>query len=76
MRASERQVNETFDFNVAFVPSNKLHVNCYGLELRNDGQKVRGWIRGNEDLTGQVLELDAAAELNLFNMIVDARCSR
>jgi thiol-disulfide isomerase/thioredoxin len=66
-----QKVNETFDFNVAFVRPNKLHVDCYGLELRNDGNKVRGWIRGNEDLAGQVLELDAPAELNLFNMIVD-----
>ncbi len=66
-----QQVNETFDFNVAFVRPNKLHVDCYGLELRNDGKKVRGWIRGNEDLAGQVLELDAPTDLNLFNMIID-----
>jgi thiol-disulfide isomerase/thioredoxin len=66
-----QQVNETFDFNVAFVRPNKLHVDCYGLELRNDGRTVRGWIRGNEDFAGQVLEIDAPADLNLFNMIVD-----
>ena len=68
-----RQVNETFDFNVAVRPTSCTSIAT--ASSRNDGQKVRGWIRGNEDLTGQVLELDVA-ELNLFNMIVDTRCSR
>jgi peroxiredoxin/outer membrane lipoprotein-sorting protein len=67
-----QNVDEKFDFSVAFVRPNKLRLDCYNVVLRNDGKEVHGFIKNIEELTGQVLSLEAPAELTPTNMLLDA----
>jgi thiol-disulfide isomerase/thioredoxin/outer membrane lipoprotein-sorting protein len=67
-----QKVDEKFDFSVAFERPNKLRLDCYGVVLCNDGKQVRGYIKDVEDLTGQVLALDAPEKLTMDNMVLDA----
>jgi thiol-disulfide isomerase/thioredoxin len=66
-----QKVDEKFDFSVAFVRPNKLRLDCYNVVLRNDGKQVYGFIKDIEDVAGQVLSLEAPAELSLNNMVLD-----
>ena len=67
-----QKVDEKFDFSVAFSRPNKLRLDCYQVVLRNDGKHVHGFLKDIEDVAGQVLALDAPAELTLSNMVLDA----
>jgi thiol-disulfide isomerase/thioredoxin/outer membrane lipoprotein-sorting protein len=67
-----QKVDEKFDFSVAFSRPNKLRLDCYQVVLRNDGKNVFGFLKDIEDVAGQVLALEAPAELSLANMVLDA----
>ncbi|MEX2142892.1 MAG: redoxin domain-containing protein [Pirellulales bacterium] len=67
-----QKVDEKFDFSVAFARPNRLRLDCYNIVLRNDGKNVFGFIKDIEELAGQVLSLEAPAELSPANMILDA----
>jgi cytochrome c biogenesis protein CcmG/thiol:disulfide interchange protein DsbE len=67
-----QKVDEKFDFSVAFARPNKLRLDCYQVVLRNDGKNVYGFLKDIEDVAGQVLALEAPAELSLTNMVLDA----
>lgn len=65
-----QKVDQKIDFSVAFERPNKLRLDAYNISMRNDGKKVRGFVR-HENVAGQVLELDAPETLSVQNSIVD-----
>ena len=67
-----QKFDEKLDFSVAFSRPNKLRLDCYQVVLRNDGKNVYGFLKDIEDVAGQVLALEAPAELSLANMVLDA----